>query len=75
MSDVVVTAIIGLLGSSVGAFGGILASSKLVNHRIQELEKRVDKHNNVVERTFILEGRVREAEHDIIDIKNKKGAD
>lgn len=74
MSDVVATAIIGLLGSSVGAFGGILASSKLVNHRIQELEKRVDKHNNVVERTFILEGRVREAEHDIIDIKNKKGA-
>lgn len=43
------------LGVAVGTFGGIVASSKLVNYRLQELEKKVDKHNTVIERTYKLE--------------------
>lgn len=43
------------LGVAVGTFGGIVASSKLVNYRLQELEKKVDKHNSVIERTYKLE--------------------
>ena len=46
------------LGVAVGTFGGIVASSKLVNYRLQELEKKVDKHNSVVERTYKLEQNV-----------------
>lgn len=41
----------------------------LLEYKFKELEKKVDKHNNVIERTFILEGRVNEAEHDIRDLK------
>ena len=41
------------LGVAIGTFGGIVASSKLVNYRLQELEKKVDKHNSVIERNLI----------------------
>ena len=32
----------------IGTFGGILAGNKLTTYRISELEKKVDKHNNLV---------------------------
>lgn len=67
MSDTVIVALFSLLGT----FGGILTSNKLTTHRIEQLEKKVEKHNNVVERTFILEGQMREVEHDIKDLKRK----
>lgn len=47
--------IFSLVASLVGTFGGIITSTKLINYQINELKKRVDKHNNVIERTFILE--------------------
>lgn len=55
MNDVVIVAIISLIGTLGGTFGGILTSSKLTNYRIEQLEKKVEKHNKVVERVFILE--------------------
>lgn len=71
MSDVVIVAVISLTGTLVGTFGGILTASKLTNYRIEQLEKKVEKHNSVVERTFKLEGQMLEAQHDIRDIKEK----
>ena len=44
----------------------------LLDYRLQQLEHKVDKHNSVVERTFILEGRMTEAEHDIRDLRTGK---
>ena len=41
-------------GSGAWLFVGIL-SAKLTNYRIEQLEKKVDKHNTVVERTYKLE--------------------
>lgn len=55
MNDVVIVAIISLIGTLGGTFGGILTSSKLTNYRIEQLEKKVEKHNNVVERVYSLE--------------------
>lgn len=49
------TGVFSLIASLVGTFGGILTSTKLTNYQINELKKRVDKHNNVIERTFKLE--------------------
>ena len=43
------TGIFSLLASLVGTFGGIITSTKLTNYQINELKKRVDKHNNVIE--------------------------
>lgn len=55
MNDVVIVAIISLFGTLFGTFGGILTSNKLTNYRIEQLENKVEKHNKVVERVFILE--------------------
>ena len=49
------TGIFSLLASLVGTFGGIITRTKLTNYQINELKKRVDKHNSVIERTFKLE--------------------
>lgn len=51
----ILTGIFSLIASLFGTFGGILTSTKLTNYQINELKKRVDKHNNVIERTFKLE--------------------
>lgn len=48
-------AVLALLGTLIGSGGGILAANRLTNYRIKELEKRVEKHNNVVERMYKLE--------------------
>ena len=45
MTDITV-ALIALFGTMIGTFGGILTSSKLTNYRIQQLESKVEKHNN-----------------------------
>ena len=71
MSDTVLVALIGLAGSGIGAFAGVVASAKLTNFRLQQLEDKVNKHNNLIERTFRLEGRMDEAEHDIRDMKGR----
>lgn len=55
MSETILVAVISLIGTLGGTFGGILTSSKLINYRLEQLEKRVDKHNNLVERTYQLE--------------------
>ncbi|MBT0933118.1 hypothetical protein [Streptococcus lutetiensis] len=44
-----------MIASLVGTFGGIITSTKLINYQINELKKRVEKHNNVIERTYRLE--------------------
>lgn len=69
MSDAVLVALISGVFTLVGTIGGILAAAKMTTYRIEQLEKKVEKHNNVMERTFKLEGRMNEAEHEIKDLK------
>jgi hypothetical protein len=72
MSETVIVAIISFIGTCFGTVGGIVASSKLTNFRLSELEDKVKKHNNIIERTYALEGRMTEAEHDIRDLKGAR---
>ena len=74
MSEAIVVALIGVLGSGLGAFVGVMTSAKLTQFRLQKLEEKVDKHNSVIERTFRLEGRMTEVEHDIRDLKESARA-
>ena len=55
MSEAVIVAVLALIGTLGGTFGGILTANKLTNYRIEQLEKKVEKHNLVVERVYILE--------------------
>ena len=65
----IVPALITGLLSLAGVYFANRKSSVLIEYRLKELEKKVDRHNQVVERTFALEGRMNEAEHDIRDLK------
>ena len=72
MSEAVLVAVISGVCTLLGSCGGVLASSRLTQYRLAALEKQVNRHNQVIERTFRLEGRMNEAEHDIRDLKNTR---
>ena len=79
MDPTVISAILALVGSLVGTFAGIVTSSKLTEYRIKELEKKQDKHNQVIERTYkleermeIIEERQKVANHRINDLEGQK---
>lgn len=55
MAIEITVALITLAGSAIGSISGILISSKLTNYRLEQLEKKVEKHNKIVERTYKLE--------------------
>lgn len=64
MTSEVLTAIFSLAGTLVGSLGGILAAGRLTAYRLQQLEEKVNKHNNLIERVYAIE------QHDaIIDVK------
>ena len=63
MEPEIVVALLSLLGTLCGSFLGVLASNKLINYRIQQLEKKVEKHNNLVERMVLVETEVKSVHH------------
>ena len=71
MTSEIIVALLGLVGTLSGSFLGVLATSKLTQYRLQQLEEKVNRHNNIIERTYILEGQVTELQHDIRDLKAK----
>ncbi len=72
MDNTIIVSIISLIGTLGGSLGGILVANKLTNYRVEQLEKKVEKHNGIVERTYKLEGQVEEIQHDIRDLKEVK---
>lgn len=67
----IIVAMISFYANRKGAKEASETNAKLIAYRIEELEKKQDKHNSMIERMFHLEGRMTEAEHDIRDLKNK----
>lgn len=55
MSEAVIVAVLALIGTLGGTFGGILTANKLTNYRIEQLEKKVEAHNQVIDRVYKLE--------------------
>lgn len=70
MNEAIIVALLGFAGTLLGSLFGVLAAQKLTQYRLAQLEDKVNKHNNLIERTFKLEGRMDEAEHDIRDLKS-----
>lgn len=65
MDSTIIVAIISGLFTLIGSFSGVLASTRLTTYRIGELEKKVEKHNTVIERTYALEKRAEVIEEKI----------
>jgi hypothetical protein len=53
--EAIIVALLSLVGTAIGSVTGILTANKLTNYRIEQLEKKVEKHNSVVERVYKLE--------------------
>ena len=53
--ETIIVAILSLLGTLSGAYFANRKASALISYRLEQLEKKVDKHNQVIERTFQLE--------------------
>lgn len=68
MTEIIV-AVLGLVGTLAGSFLGVVASQRLTQFRLNQLENKVNQHNNLVERTYKLEGQMAECIHDILDLK------
>lgn len=58
MSEAVIVALLSLAGTVIGSLLGILAANKLVTYRLEQLELKVNKHNNLVERMAVAEKRI-----------------
>ena len=74
ISNTIIVAVIGLMGSGAGAFGGILVSSKLTQYRLEQLEKKVQAHNHLVERMYQVEERT-ELQEEKIKVANHRIGD
>ena len=55
MSDVIIVALISFTGTVLGSLFGIITANNLSNYRIEQLEKKVEKHNNLIDRVYALE--------------------
>ncbi len=65
MSTELLVAFLGFLGTLCGTLSGILLNTKLTSYRIEQLEKKVDKHNHVVDRVYKLEQKMAVVDEDI----------
>ena len=72
MTEAIIIAIIGFLGAVVGSGLGVIASAKLTNYRLEELEKKVNLHNNVIERMYKLEEREALLEQHVEDLHREE---
>ena len=69
MNGEIVIALLSLAGTLIGSLSGVLAANRLTNYRLQELEKKVEKHNTMVERTFRLEEMMKVANNRLNDLE------
>lgn len=71
MSEVVIVGLLSLAGTCIGSVAGILAANRLTNYRIEQLEKKVDKHNGLVERMVNVEKDVEDEKRRVGEIEKK----
>ena len=76
MTDAIIVAVLGLVGTLAGSYLANRKSAALVAYRLEQLEQKVNKHNNLIERTYVLEEsvalmdeRVKVANHRIADLE------
>lgn len=69
MDSNVIIALISMTGSLIGTLGGILVSARMTTYRIEQLERKVDKHNNFAERMPVIEEQIKVINHRIEDLE------
>lgn len=72
MDTATLVALLSLTGTLVGSLFGVLAANKLVMFRLEQLERKVDKHNNLIERMALVERDVKAAFGAIDELKGER---
>lgn len=72
MTSEIIVAMLGLAGTLAGSFLGVVTASKVTEFRLKALEDKVGKHNQIIERTYVLEGQMHEVQQDIKELKNMR---
>ena len=79
MTEAIIVAVLGLVGTLAGSYFANRKSTALIAYRLEQLEQKVSKHNKLVERTYALEEsvalmdeRVRVANHRIADLEQNE---
>ena len=72
MSSAVIVAIISFAGTLFGTIGGIMASARLTNYRLAQLEEKVGKHNNFAERMPVIEEQIKVINHRLDDLEKER---
>lgn len=65
----IIVAAMALAGTICGSWLGVRESNRLVNFRLTELEAKVMKHNNLVERMASVEASAKSAHHRIDELE------
>ena len=71
MDSTTLVALLSLVGTLVGSLGGIVVSSKLTNFRLEQLEKKVDKHNGFAEKIPVLQEQIRGLSDRLEDLERR----
>lgn len=72
MDSTIIVGVLSFFASVIGTFGGILVSGRLTNYRIEMLEQKVQKHNNMIERMYKVEDSVKSAHHRIDELREER---
>ena len=72
MTPEIISAIISILGTLGGAFLGVVTSARLTAYRIEQLEKKVDKHNSFAEAIPVIQSQISNIYHEINELKRVK---
>jgi Na+/glutamate symporter len=71
MTEIVVAAL-AMLGTVIGSLSGVMAANRLTNYRIEQLEKKVDKHNELLERMVLTEEKVKVFDHRLEGLEKRR---
>lgn len=72
MEPEIVVALLSMAGTAFGSIIGVMTANKLTNYRIEQLEKKVEKHNNLSERLIVVEQSTKSAHHRIDEIVKER---
>ncbi len=71
MNTEIIIALVSLVGTIIGSFGGIVTSSKLTSFRLEKLEQKVDRHNNFAQRMPVVEEKIKVLNHRVEDLERE----
>ena len=73
MTSEIIVALLSFAGTGIGSILAVMTANKLTNYRIGQLEEKVSKHNNLVERMVAVEDRAKSNSHRLDELERRAG--